>query len=135
MGLWQRTRLPGLTPPPSVRRIEYSRQRERRGLRHLEGQAVAGADAEQVYVGVDLAADLGPRTTEEAATGRNAARAEAASQVDSGEPEEPADEMAGQPPGVPLGSVCVHDAPPYSLYESPRRHAITVSAATSQTKR
>ena len=50
MGLWQRTRIPGRTPPPSVRRIEYSRQRERRGLRHLEGQAVAGADAEQVSV-------------------------------------------------------------------------------------
>ena len=111
MGLWQRTWVPGLTAPPSVRRIGCSRRRERRGLRNLEGPAVAGADAEQVYVGVDLTADLGPRATEEAATGRNAAPAEAASRVDSGQPEEPADQMAARPPGgLPLGSVCVHEA-------------------------
>ena len=111
VGLWQQPRISSLTLPPNVRRIEYSCRRERHGLRHLEGEAVAGADAEQVYVGVDSAADPGPRATEEAATGGNAAPAAAAPQVDSGEPEEPADEMAARPPVVSLGRVCVHDTP------------------------
>ena len=109
----------------SVRRIECSRRQERRGLWYLEGEAVAGADAEQVYVAVDLAADLGSRATEETATGRNAAPAEAAPQVDSGEQEQPADEMATTTARVPLGSVCVHDTLLLCRRES-EGHAITV---------
>ena len=92
---------------------------------------MAGADAEQVYVGVDLATDPGPRAAEEAAARGDAARAETAPQVDSGEEQQPADEMAATTARETLGSV--HDDPFLSLQESPRRHAITVAAATLRT--
>ena len=94
---------------------------------------MAGADAEQVYVGVDLATDPGPRAAEEAAAGGDAARAETAPQVDSGEEQQPADEMAATTARETLGSV--HDDPFLSLQESPRRQAITVAAATLRTMR
>ena len=80
--------------------------------RHLEGEAVADADAEQVYVGVGAAAGPSPRAKEEATAGGDAARAETAPQIDSGEPEQPADEVPATTAEKALKSVSVHDEPP-----------------------